>query len=489
MSEGAAEIRCAQNHGYCCKNSKITQATTDICKKDGGIFYHLLQNAKKYCRGYCNYDKKTQRMTRRQCQRVKGEFFETSVLARKNLIKVKQQSVVQKSSFSRPGRQLRNALPDLVVKSVSWSSNPVEGQLLGHTSILNITVNNKGPGSASPSKLHIGCKSLTGTNCPSSLVGEIDVPGLITGESMSFAWPSPTDQKWLEGTYRMTFTADYQFNMVAESNENNNTKILTFTVPSSMELLKKLQVKPVSNLKIMADMDLEVVSITISNNNPFPQEEVTVTAIVQNTGKLKTPSVYSKFTFWNTNGGGPGSTFYTVSPSVPSLFPGQTFKLETTTTLITLAGHVGVVAEIDPQNYLEELNENNNKKTLYFDVICKSELASYDYTKPKPANIQGLAKIGEDFQLDVWVYNNGGCASEPAVLAIQGVGVSLVTYTIPAISRNSKVKIPVTLRWETSGIKDCEIIVDYTDVNSESIENNNRMPLIVTVVGDWPNTE
>lgn len=80
---------------------------------------------------------------------------------------------------------------------------------------------------------------------------------------------------------------------------------------------------------------------------------------------------------------------------------------------------------------------------FFFNVQCKPELAPYDYTKTKPA-----------------------------ALVIQGTGLSPTSYNIPAIMGNQKVEIPISLTWAQSGTKNCEIIVDYTNTNNESIENN-----------------
>jgi CARDB len=375
-------------------------------------------------------------------------------------------------------------MPDLVVKNVKWSSTPKEGDIVGMSGSLNIIVWNRGTAPAGESKLKIDCKSLTSTNYPHPLAGMIDVQPLGAGKSMAYSWPSASSEKWFAGTYRMTFTADFHFNSVKESNENNNKKILTFTVLSKTDLIKKLKVKPV--MKPQLNTDLEVVSISMSPESPVSGQKVSVTAVIRNSGKLKTPEVDSLVTFWNTKGGG---SFYAMAPNVPPLFPTQTFELKTTAHIITLGESAGISVKIDRFNKYKEINEKNNEKLHYFKVQCKPELSPYDYTKPKPANMHGIAKLGEDFKLDIWVYNNSGCASKPAVLAISGISPGIVTYSIPVINGNSKFKIPVTLKWEKIGTKNCEIIVDYTDTNSESIENNNRMPLRVDVNDGWPETE
>jgi subtilase family serine protease len=393
-----------------------------------------------------------------------------------------QKIIQRKNAISKsmaPGQ--KNSLPDLVVKNVSWSSNPKAGDTVGASSILHITVLNKGTVSAGASKLRIECKSLTGTNYPYPLDGMIEIQSLGPGKSMTYAWPPSSSEKWFPGTYRMDFTADYAFNKVAESNETNNKKTLTFTVLAKSTLIKKIKAKPIAMPQL--NTDLEIVSVTMTPDNPVSGQTVSVTAVVKNSGKVKTPEVDSKFTFWDTKG---GSKFYSISPSVPSLFPGQTYDLKTATSIITLGESAGVEVKIDRFNKFKEINETNNAKIHYFNVQCKPELAPYDYTKTKPDNIIGNTKPDEPFTTTIWVYNNGGCQSKPAVLAIQGTGISFVSYDIPPIMKNNKIGIPISLKWTEPGTKNCEIKVDYTNTNNESIENNNTIKLIVSVTGEWP---
>jgi subtilase family serine protease len=403
-------------------------------------------------------------------------FVGTSTLYAAPKVMLKNNTI---NKSKTPGQKYN--LPDLVVKNVWWSSNPKEGDTVGASSFLHITVLNQGTAAAGANKLRIECKSLTGTNYPYPLDGMIDIQPLEPGKSMTYAWPPSSSEKWFPGTYRMDFTADYAFNKVAESNETNNKKMLTFTVLAKSNLIKKIKAKPTAMPQL--NTDLEIVSVTMTPDNPVSGQTVSVTAVVKNSGKVKTPEVDSIFSFWDTKG---GSTFYTTSPSVPSLFPGQTYDLKTATSIITLGEHSAVEAKIDRFNKFKEINETNNAKIHYFNVQCKPELAPYDYTKTKPDSISGSTKQGEPFTTTIWVYNNGGCQSKPAVLAIQGTGLSFISYDIPPIMKNNKIGIPISLKWTEPGTKNCEIKVDYTNTNNESIENNNAMKLNVIVTADWP---
>ncbi len=410
--------------------------------------------------------------------------FATAVLLISSSISfAANKSTLKKRTIAKSKAPVVANLPDLTIKKVSWSSNPREGNIVGASSILNINVLNQGTAPSGANKLKITCQPLTGTSYPYSLYGFINIQPLGVGKSMSYTWPPASSDKWQAGKYKLTFAVDSS-NSVKESKETNNVRVLTFTVLSKMDLIKKMKKKPPIKLQLITD--LKVVSISMTPSNPASGEVVTVTAQVKNIGKVETPKVDAIFTFWNTKGGG---QFSTASPSVPVLLPGHTSEIKTSVTIITLGKSSAVVAKIDRFNKFSEINEKNNEKIHYFNVQCKPELAPYDYTKPKPASINGNTKPGEEFITTIWVYNNSGCWSQSASLVLQGIGVPITSYDIPPIKANQKVGIPVSLKWTEPGYKNCEIIVDYTNTNDESIENNNRMKLIISVDGEWPKTE
>ena len=146
----------------------------------------------------------------------------------------------------KPAATSIQVLPDLVAATPSWSSPPREGDPIGSASILNITVKNQGIAAAGASRLKIACQMLTGPGCPDGLEGAIDIPPLAPTQSMNFAWPPANfAEKWVPGQYRLTFTTDFT-SQVPESSETNNTRLLTFTVPSKMDLGKIKKMAPIS---------------------------------------------------------------------------------------------------------------------------------------------------------------------------------------------------------------------------------------------------
>ncbi len=380
--------------------------------------------------------------------------------------------------------------PDLVVQTPAWSSNPKAGDVVGTSSILNITVKNTGNSSAGASLLKIECSPMTGTACPTALNGSINVQSLGSGQAMTFAWPSATpSQIWAPGKYRLVFKADAS-NQVMESSEANNTTQLIFTVRSRIQV-QTPSVQPVQQPIVtpVINTDLEVVSLALTPQHPVSGQNVEFAAVIRNNGRTKTPRADTKFTFWDTQGGGAGGLFYVPSHPVPPLFPNQTHTLKTSTTFITFGNRAGAKVEIDPQGKIQESDRQNNEKTVHFDIQCKPELALYDYTKAKPANISASTSVNEKLKMTVWVYNNAGCFSKAAKFSIGGDELFPTVYDIPPINPRQRVGIPITThRWTNPGTKNCTIIVDTTNTNNESIETNNKMPLVITVNAAWPET-
>jgi hypothetical protein len=137
------------------------------------------------------------------------------------------------------------AKPDLVVKTPTWSYPPREGDAIGTLSILNLTVSNPGSAAAGDSQLNITCQPLGGASCPGALNGTINVQPLDPGQSMTYAWPPASSDKWSPGQYRLTFTADGA-HQVPELNESNNAAHLVFTVPPKMKMGKAKIIGPIT---------------------------------------------------------------------------------------------------------------------------------------------------------------------------------------------------------------------------------------------------
>ena len=133
-------------------------------------------------------------------------------------------------------QKVRKALPDLIIKTLSWSSLPKVGDTVGMASSLSIGIQNQSSGDAGDSKIKISCQTLSGSSCPSALNGTIDVQPLDHGQTMNYACPyaSPAT-KWGIGKYKITVSADFA-NQVQETSETNNSRQLTFSVRPKLHM-------------------------------------------------------------------------------------------------------------------------------------------------------------------------------------------------------------------------------------------------------------
>ncbi len=147
------------------------------------------------------------------------------------------------------------ALPDLIIKDVTWSPTDVA---VGDNVTFTITVKNQGSGKAGESRIecHIGI----------SHVEYLDVQEIAAGsqETASFVWAAQSNP------HEVRVVADYD-SKLAESNENNNT----FTRDISI-----------------APPDLVVQEITWSPTDAIIGDMATFTAIIRNQGSGEAQDFY-----------------------------------------------------------------------------------------------------------------------------------------------------------------------------------------------------
>jgi hypothetical protein len=124
---------------------------------------------------------------------------------------------------------MRDKAADLAIPKAAWSKPPREGDPVGGSPILSVMVANKGSAPANGSALKIECTALTGSKCPASVKGTVNVPALGPGKSTMISWPSLSSEKWPAGRFRLNIKADAQ-NRIKESNERNNAAQINFSV-------------------------------------------------------------------------------------------------------------------------------------------------------------------------------------------------------------------------------------------------------------------
>jgi hypothetical protein len=119
------------------------------------------------------------------------------------------------------------AKPDLSVGNMQWSNTIHQGDRIGHSSILNIVVQNIGDAPSPATQYRISCVFV---NVPTPTLPELSgirqLPPIEPGKSMGIAWPDASNNTWLPGEYRFTIELD-PMKKVVEKSESNNTKSIT----------------------------------------------------------------------------------------------------------------------------------------------------------------------------------------------------------------------------------------------------------------------
>ena len=232
--------------------------------------------------------------------------------------------------------------PDLVVQDISWSpSNPKMGDTVKFTA----TVKNVGKGAAKESftSFYLLQGYTTLFSCQPSC------PSLDPGETYTHVRYATLKEC---GEYKITAVADYS-DAVEESNEENNYKTESFTIPCPKK-------KP--------DLTIQgyYLNARVSPSEKFIDFEVTVENIGEGTAKESTTYIYL---------GNPEkqTTFFLYHFPCPSLKPGgtHTYRMEHIT--LENCGKCEFVATADVNHEVDESNEGNNSKVIPFEIPCPEE--------------------------------------------------------------------------------------------------------------------
>ena len=239
--------------------------------------------------------------------------------------------------------------PDLIIQDISWiPPNPKQGDNVEFT----IIVKNIGKGTAD--KSHVFIQTIN-WDAGKRLFKINDLcPSLKPGEVYTFHKNVKIEDC---GEYDLMAWADAQ-NEVNETNEINNYKDASFTVPCPKE-------KP----------DLTVESITLSPSSPAAQEgTITFTVKIENKGAGDAGGFYVYYYIDGSN---------VDSDHISSLSAGatttQTFKWTA-----NKCGNVKVKAIADADKAVDESNEDNNERTGTIHIRCPDlKVESVTYSPEK----------------------------------------------------------------------------------------------------------
>jgi len=312
------------------------------------------------------------------------------------------------------------ALPDLTVTEKS------EGWISYHDRTFNVTftICNNGTATAEASTANISSDdggTLT-ASIPSLAAGECNTttvgPFTMIGDSAN-----------------VTVCADY-LDVVDESNEDNNCKLNTFTLPD----IPDLKVLEKSEGWISYDGKTFNVTFTICNNG-------TATAPAS-TANISTDDGDSD------------------TASIPSLALGNCNT--TTVGPFTMIGDsVNVTVCADYLDVVDESNEDNNCKVNTFTLPALPDLTVLEKSEG------WISYAGKTFNVTFTICNNGTAAAGATTANISSDDGGTITASIPALAAgecNTTTVGPFTMIGDSANVTVC---ADYLDVVDESNEDNN----------------
>jgi PGF-pre-PGF domain-containing protein len=227
---------------------------------------------------------------------------------------------------------VQESLPDLIIEDLypESSTQPEAGKPLNFI----LKVKNIGEETASSSTAKY---SFNGTS-----EGEISIPELSAGTNTSAEFSYTPGN---EENISVTVVAD-SGNIVSESNEDNNRMSKTISMKRELP-------------------DLKIESISLSPENPHPEENITFTVTVKNNGSAAAENSQINYDIKGNN------ESYTGVTSIPALAAGET---GTGTFFWTPEneGQIEVKATVDVENIISESDETNNEFTKTATVYKKT---------------------------------------------------------------------------------------------------------------------
>ena len=244
------------------------------------------------------------------------------------------------------------APPDLIIQAITWSpANPPEGDKITFT----VTIKNQGSGKAGFSDVtyYIDDDYLASTPIGPLESGATD--------NVTFSWVAKA------GSHTIKAVADYHIK-VAEGNENNNEKTVTYPVPP----------------------DLIIQTITWSPINPSESDNMTFIVTVKNKGSSISDSVHVAYYIDDVY-----IAFATFGPINPGTTDNNTF------TWTAEAGMHAFKAVADPLNKLIESDENNNEMMNIFSVSLPLAPTPTPEPTPTPGTKAQDAPAGESIPVQL----------------------------------------------------------------------------------------
>ena len=311
------------------------------------------------------------------------------------------------------------SLADLIVQNITWSpTNPSIGDKVTFT----VTVENQGIGDSAESGVDLRIDNL--------YVGYKELENIDAGDTTeaTFTWRAEA------GSHQIKAMVNPK-DEVAESDEANNEKIITFLTPPS---------------------DLIIEQITWTPPEPIIGDTVTFTVTVKNQGEAGSDYAHIAYYIDNIQ-----ITSDRVNPISANATDNQTF------TWAAIAGEHVIKAFVDYTKVVAESDETNNEKIITLVPIGPDLIIeSIDWSHNDPS-------AGETVTFTVTVKNDGGSRADASLVYIY-IDNSLRGYQdIPDMDPGTRVIR--TFDWKvTLGSHAIKAVADDSNLVAESNETNNE---------------
>jgi len=240
--------------------------------------------------------------------------------------------------------------PDLTIPDISWlMENPLTDDKVNVT----ITVRNQGTGTAGASRLTYIVDNMPGV--------AVNIASLPAGGTSNVSFSSYLKA----GSHTVNATIDSN-TKIAELDESNNTKVLTFDT-----------IVP----------DLNITSISVSPVTALPGDNVTITVKVENRGRDKATNAKLSLSI---DGASAGSAV--IKEIGMGAMASQDFNWK------AAVGTHQIIALADPDNLILESNKTNNSKSRTISIEKPATTAA---PTVKPANISSTSTAKKGF-VDSW---------------------------------------------------------------------------------------
>jgi len=320
------------------------------------------------------------------------------------------------------------SLPDLIVSALSADKSQY---MPGDTITVTATVANQGQRSAGGFYVALTSPDLSAQSKY--------VSSLAAGGSTNIIFTYTASQYTSNKSITVTATAD-STGVIAETNENNNTRSATFTV--------------------LALPDLTVTSLAGDKALYEAGETITITASIKNIGASASPATTVRLSV-------PNIGAYSKSISALGAGASQVATFTFTAPVSLTAQNITVTATVDPDNLIAEANESNNTRSATVSVnALRPDIEIVDST---------IADwyAGKDVTVSA-VVRNRTAQPVPSVAIRLTIGGASYTENIPIAGNGNNLAV-FRITVPAAGSYTVRITADPDGVLNETDESNNTL--------------